>query len=156
MAKPTKRQAAEVDSESAQQKAAKTARWAITETKVRIRRITARTRWELVEFRGRKGGESVGIVDLLAVRKDHRPKTHSLKRGDALQIVLIQVKGGGAAMPNDDDARRLRAVGRRHRAEHLLLALWKKGKQAEFLKLIARNHGQYAWGEIDDLRTIFR
>ena len=82
-----------VDWKAAQRKAANTARWAVTMTKVRIRRVLARTRWQLITFCGKSGGESVGIVDLLAVRKDHGPPRGGLKRGDALQVILIQVKG---------------------------------------------------------------
>src|SRR5687767_341327 len=111
----------------AQRKAAITARWAVTMTKVRIRRVLARTRWQLVTFYGVSGGESVGVVDLLAVRKDHGKPGRWMKRGDALQVILIQVKGGGAAMPTHEDARRLRAVARRHHAREILLASWKRG-----------------------------
>src|SRR6202023_4077274 len=93
-----------VDWTAAQRKSAKTGRWAVTKAKVRIRRVLAHTRWQLVTFCGAGGGESVGIVDLLAVRKDHsKPKFQGTKRGDALQIILIQVKGGGAAMPTTED-----------------------------------------------------
>ena len=56
-----------VDWDNAQQKAVRTARWAVTMTKVRIRRIAARTRWQLVTFCGKAGGGSVGVVDLEAV-----------------------------------------------------------------------------------------
>jgi hypothetical protein len=58
-----------VDWTAAQRKSAKTARWAVTETKVRIRRVLSRTRWQLVTFLGKGKGESTGVVDLLAVRK---------------------------------------------------------------------------------------
>src|SRR5258708_18021130 len=112
---------------AAQLKAAKTARWAVTMTKVRIRRVLSRTRWQLGTFNGMAGGESVGVVDLLAVRKDHGKPIAGTKRGDNFQIILIQVKGGGAAMPTADDATRLRAVAKRHRATRVLLASWKKG-----------------------------
>ena len=54
----------------AQRKAAHTARWAVTMTKVRIRQALARTRWQLVTFCGVSGAESVGVVDLMAIRKD--------------------------------------------------------------------------------------
>src|SRR5438477_3576482 len=101
---------------NAQRKAANTARWAVTMSKVRIRRVLARTHWQLVTFCGKVGGESVGVVDLLAVRKDHSKLGNGIKRGDALQIILIQVKGGSAAMPTQDDATRLRAVAKLHRA----------------------------------------
>jgi hypothetical protein len=37
-----------------------------------------------------------------------------INRGDAFQILLIQVKGGYAANPTVDDGKRLRIVARRH------------------------------------------
>jgi hypothetical protein len=138
---------------SAQKKAARTARWAVTMTKVRIRRVLSRTHWQLVTFCGKAGGESVGVVDLLAVRKDHGKPGRSMKRGDALQIMLIQVKGGSAAMPTPDDARRLRAVAQRHRARRVLLASWKKGTAARFYRL---RRGSSRWVEVTDLDEIFR
>ncbi len=65
----------------AQREAAKTARWAITMTKVRIRQASAKTRWQLVTFLGPRRGESIGVVDLLAIRKDHRePPKPRMKR----------------------------------------------------------------------------
>ena len=88
-----------VDWIKAERKAAQTARWAVTMTKVRIRQVLARTRWQLLTFCGRAGDESVGIVDLMAIRKDHGKPLPGTKRGDALQMILIQVKGGRAAMP---------------------------------------------------------
>src|SRR5438046_2148383 len=97
-----------VNWKEAQQKAARTARSAVTMTKVRIRLVASRTRWQLVTFYGKAGVESVGIVDMLAIRKDHRASLGALRRGDALQIILIQVKGGTAARPTPEDATRLR------------------------------------------------
>jgi hypothetical protein len=76
--------------------------------KVRTRRVASRTRWQLVTFYGKSGAESVGVVDMLAVRKDHSKPMGAAKRGDALQIILIQVKGGSAAMPTAEDATGLR------------------------------------------------
>jgi len=141
----------------AQQKAARTAKWTVTMAKVRIRRVLARTRWQLVSFYGPRGRESVGVVDLLAVRKDHGSPKPGMKRGDALQIILIQVKGGGSAMPTAEDARRLRAVAKRHRAEQSLLAIWKKGKAARFLRLQARGYaGESDWTKITNLNVVFR
>lgn len=142
----------------AQRKAAKTARWAVTMTKVRIRQVLARTRWQLVAFCGADGGESVGVVDMIAVRKDHRDLLPGTKRGDRLQIVLIQVKGGRAAMPTREDGQRLRAVARHHRAQKVLLATWTKGTAARFFKLRDRrgSEGLRDWIEVDDLNLIFR
>jgi hypothetical protein len=122
-------------------------------TKVRIRRVAARTRWQLVCFWGKGGGESVGVVDMLAVRKDHASPLRGTRRGDNFQILLIQVKGGGAAHPTADDAKRLRAVAKRHRACAVLLASWKKGAQAEFFRL---GRGQRPWVAITDLDEVFR
>jgi hypothetical protein len=122
-------------------------------TKVRIRHVASRTRWQLVSFWGVGGGESRGIVDLLAVRKDHGTPKRGTKRGDELQLMLIQVKGGGAAMPTEDDARRLRAVAKRHRASRVLLASWKKGAAARFFQL---RKGTFGWAEVTDLDAIFR
>jgi hypothetical protein len=144
-----------VDWNTAQRKAANTARWAVTMTKVRIRQVLSRTRWQLVTFCGKAGSESVGVVDLLAVRKDHQsPSLAGTKRGDVLQIVLIQVKGGTAAMPTPEDGRRLRAVAKRHHAEQILLASWKKGTAARFFELATK--GAQEWTEVPDLDAVFR
>lgn len=142
----------------AQRKAAKTARWAVTMTKVRIRQVIARTRWQLVTFWGAEGGESVGVVDMIAIRKDHSDSLPATKRGDRLQIVLIQVKGGRAAMPTREDGQRLRAVARHHRAQKVLLATWTKGTAARFFKLRNRrgSEGLGDWVEVDDLNVTFR
>jgi hypothetical protein len=144
-----------VNWKEAQQKAARTARWAVTMTKVRIRWVASRTRWQLVTFCGKTGGESVGVVDLLAVRKDHREPIGGIRRGDALQIILIQVKGGDAAKPTLEDAARLRIVAKRHCARHVLLATWKKGTAAHFFRL-RRASASEAWTEITNLDSVFR
>jgi hypothetical protein len=41
-------------------------------TKWLITRVRAARGWEIVNFTGRQGAESRGIVDLLAIRKDHK------------------------------------------------------------------------------------
>ena len=143
-----------VNWKEAQQKAALTARWAVTMVKVRIRRVASRTRWQLVTFYGKAGGESVGVVDLLAIRKDHSQPVGGVRRGDAL-IILIQVKGGNAAKPTLEDAARLRIVAKRHCARHVLLATWKKGTAARFFRL-RRPSAREAWIEITNLDSVFR
>ena len=143
-----------VNWKEAQQKAALTARWAVTMVKVRIRRVASRTRWQLVTFYGKAGGESVGVVDLLAIRKDHSQPVGGVRRGDAL-IILIQVKGGNAAKPTLEDAARLRIVAKRHCARHVLLATWKKGTAARFSRLRRATAGE-AWIEITNLDSVFR
>ncbi len=148
---------APVDWKNAQKKAAKTARWAVTMTKVRIRRVLARTRWQLVTFCGAAGGESVGIVDLLAVRKDHGKPRPGMKRGDALQVVLIQVKGGAAAKPTAEDRSRMREVAKLHHAREVLLALWTRGTAVRFFSLRPKAAGSLRdWVEVTNLDAVFR
>ena len=144
-----------VDWKDAQQKAALTARWAVTMAKVRIRQVASRTRWQLVTFCGKSGGESVGVVDMLAIRNDHGEPVGGIRRGDALQIILIQVKGGRAAKPTLEDATRLRIVAKRHCACDVLLATWKKGTEARFFPL-RRASAREAWAEITNLDSVFR
>jgi hypothetical protein len=141
-----------VDWGAAQIKAANTARWAVTMAKVRIRRVATGTRWQLVTFCGKVGGESIGVIDMMAVRKDHGTPMGGAKRGDNFQIILIQVKGGSAAMPTKSDAIRLRAVARRHRASHVLLASWKKGKAVQFFEL---RRGSQVWQRVSQLESVF-
>lgn len=134
------------------EKAARTAKWAVTMTKWHIRRVASRVRWQLVTFNGPSGNESAGIVDLLAVRKDHGEPPRGMKRGDALQIVLVQVKGGVAARPTADDTQRMRAAAHRIRARHLILAEWKKGHPVQFSRLSRQN----TWLLVTDLASLFR
>jgi hypothetical protein len=111
----------------------------------------------LVTFCGKVGGESVGVVDLLAVRKDHGKPIAGTKRGDALQIILIQVKGGSAAMPTTEDGKRLRAVAKRLHAGHILLATWKKGSAVQFFSYRPRStERSREWCEVVDLEVVFR
>jgi hypothetical protein len=139
--------------------AAYTEKWAVTMTKVRIRQAVAHApfpRWHFVGFAGRDGGESRGVVDLIAVRKNHALPREGLKRGDTLQIVLIQVKGGYAAHPTTDDGKRLRTVAKLHHAHGILLASWKKGAAARFYTLRPRaKDNETDWLEVEDLKTIF-
>lgn len=140
--------------------AAYTEKWAVTMTKVRIRQaVTHRPfpRWHFLTFAGPDGGESTGVVDLIAVRKDHGTPTGGLKRGDKLKIILIQVKGGYAARPTTEDGKRLRIVAREHRACAVLLASWKKGKAAKFFSLRSRASTRSAddWVEVSDLKEVF-
>lgn len=53
-------------------------------------------------------------VDVLAIRRDMRePSDALLKRGDLFDVILIQIKGGGARAPTSDDCARLREVAKR-------------------------------------------
>jgi hypothetical protein len=136
----------------AKRKADRTAKWAITMTKWHIRRVAARVRWQLVTFNGPSGAESAGIVDLLAVRKNHRKPETGRKRGDALEIILVQVKGGTAARPTLVDAQRMRTTARSVGAQDILFAEWKKGSAVRFYRLSRQN----TWLLVPDLASIFR
>jgi hypothetical protein len=137
--------------------ARRTARWAITMTRYRVSRLRTKTAWQLVTFTGPAGGESVGVVDILAVRKCHAPGRNGLKRGDMLEIVLIQVKGGGAPRPTIDDIRRLRALWTSYNAKAVILAEWKKGKQPTLYKLARRgNDVRCVWQEMADPLEVFK
>ena len=127
------------------QKAAHIGRWAETMTKWHIRRVKTRPKWQFVSFRGPAGGESFGVVDILAIRRDCRLRSDGTKRGDFLQIVLIQVKGGNAPNPTAQDADRLRVVRKRYHAYEVILATWKKGNAVKFYRLANRNGGGRDW-----------
>ncbi len=89
----------------------------------------------MVDFGGKSKAEARGIVDLIAIRKDHRHHGAGLKRGDLFEIVLIQTKGGSAPRPTADDLARLAKVARRHRAKAVILAEWRRADKLELFKL---------------------
>jgi len=119
------------------EKAHRTGKWAKTMTKWLMTYTSKGSKpWQIVSFEGPKGRESRGIVDLLAIRKDHRePKDEPLKAGDLFEIILIQVKGGGSGDPTKDDIKRLREVAKRYDARDIILAVWKKGKAPSLRRL---------------------
>jgi hypothetical protein len=107
-------------------------------------------RWQIVEFPGPSGSESTGIVDALAIRKDHARGRGGLKRGDRLEIVLLQIKGGSARMPSNADVTRLRKVMRLHGASQVVLVQWSRGKHFRYhrLKPYPVAHARPAWEEV--------
>jgi len=117
-------------------KAHLTAKWARTMTKwlVTYSRRTG-AKWNLVDFGGKTKAESRGIVDLIAIRKDHRHDGPGLKRGDFFEIVLIQTKGGSAPRPTAEDAARLSRVAKYHRAKAVVLAEWRRAEKLELFRL---------------------
>jgi hypothetical protein len=123
--------------------AAKTARWATTMTRWAIRFASSgeragtsvSKRWQFVGFAGPNGSESRGIVDLMAIRRDHLTTDNNFRIGDLFEIVFVQIKGGGAPWPTFDDVKRLLAVRRYYRAKAVVLASWKKGAEPTFYVL---------------------
>ena len=108
-------------------------RWAIRFSTTGKRPGTdAVKRWQFVSFPGPSGGESRGIVDLLAIRRDHRSGAGAFQPGDLFEMVLVQVKGGTAAWPSFEDITRLKAVQRRYGAKAVVLASWQKGAEPKF------------------------
>ena len=116
------------------EKAHTTGRWA----EIIFRALSSRVakRWKFVSFRGAGSGEWRGVVDLVAIRKDTKqPHVPGLKRGDLFELVLIQVKGGSAKAPTQEDIQRLRQVATHYGAKAVVLFTWKKGTAAEFAVL---------------------
>jgi len=129
--------------------AAKTAHWATTMTRWAIRFSSTTNiakRWRFVGFTGPNGTESRGIVDILAIRRDHRPTSGVLQPGDLFEIVLVRIKGGTAPWPTPANVKRLRAVQRRYRAKAVVLASWQNGAEPAFFLLKRSNaQGRNPW-----------
>ena len=146
---------------TATDKAKLTAKWATTMTRWHIGFVTngkrlgsakvkPTRRWQLVGFPGPAGRESAGIVDLIAIRKDHATVDGKFKRGDLFEIIIIQIKGGGARWPNTEDIRRMWAVATHYRAKDVVLANWVKGSQPKFYRLKTNAADpKTAWKEVD-------
>src|SRR5262245_42725795 len=78
--------------------------------------------WKFVSFRGPAGGESVGVVDVVAIRRNmSKPRIQGLKRGDLFIIMIIQIKGGSARKPPEEDIQRLRLVAKAYGASNIVL-----------------------------------
>lgn len=140
------------------EKALKTAKWAEIMTRWHITfsgrpkpgtGMGARSvKWQLVSFPGPEGRESRGIVDLMAIRKDHKTDNGKVRRGDFFEIILIQIKGGGAGRPTNDDAHRMRAVQKRYRAKAAVYVHWRNGRDIRWRKLAAGAGATEQWPEV--------
>jgi len=121
------------DWKAAEEKAHATAMLATVLTKEKIRK--SGKRWQLVEFTGPEGRESAGIVDLLAIRKDHRQNT-DFNPGDLFEIIIIQIKGGNPPKrPTREDIVRMKIVAEEYYAKNIILAEWKPGEKLRFNQL---------------------
>jgi hypothetical protein len=111
-------------------RALRTARWARIMTKWLISHSSkGGVKWQVATFTGKGGQESAGIVDMIAIRKRHGASDLSEHRGDLFEIILIQVKGGGARFPSQQDVERLVKVKQHHRADKVVLTEWKRGEK---------------------------
>lgn len=116
-------------------KAQHTAKWARTMTKWLVTYSHRHgARWNVVDFGGKTKSESRGIVDLMAIRKDHSRSRPGLKRGDLLEIVFIQTKGGNSPLPTLNDKARLSILAKRYNAK-VVLAKWRRREELIFFKL---------------------
>jgi len=116
------------------QKAHATGRWAETLFKALSARVAKR--WQFISFRGAGKGEWRGVVDVLAIRKNTaQPTTDDLKRGDLFELILVQIKGGGAKAPTTQDCKRLQAVAKNYDAKCIVLFSWKMQQQSDFYVL---------------------
>src|SRR5678815_4855564 len=123
-----------MDKTPAWKKAGNTDKW----TEILFRALASRVkkRWRFVSFRGLGGGEWKGVVDVPAIRKDtSKSDDELLKSGDLFDIVLVQMKGGFARKPSEDEIDRLRVVAKRYDAKAIVLFQWKRGKGCTFKKL---------------------
>lgn len=94
-----------------------------------------------MDFGGKTKAEAHDIVDLIAIRKDHRHDGPGLKRGDLFDIILIQTKGGTSPRPTPNDISRVSRVARHHKAKAMVLAEWRRGEKLDLFRL-ERNHWQ--------------
>ena len=134
-------------------KSHRTWRWAITMTRVLIKRSAERRAWRVLDFHSGTGYESAGIVDLVLARRDFSPRS----RGDLLEFVLVQVKGGSAAWPTLEEIARLRRAATHHRACAVVLSVWTKGSMPTLYVPCTRapKTRRDAWVRIDDVGAFF-
>ncbi len=127
-------------------------RYSTTAGRLRAREIK---RWQFVSFVGPQAAESRGIVDLVAIRRDHKSNSGVFRPGDLFEMVLIQIKGGDSAWPTLSDLKRLRAVSRRYGAKAVVLASWRRASSLDFYTLSsASNDRRRAWRQVDP-RSVF-
>jgi len=133
-------------------KAKNTGIWAKTMTKWFITYSSKNwKKWHFVSFEGKNKGESRGVVDFIAIRRDQHLKKEPLMRGDLFEIILFQVKGGSAPEPTEAERIRLRKVRNYYKAKNVILSSWQKGKKPKFKYL-----GKTDWMILENLDEIFK
>ena len=134
------------------------AKLATEATKLRILQIDNKNeapRTQFVEFTGPKGGESNGIVDLLAIKKNHdqeKTKNMDCNVNDLLDIIHIQVKGGSAGDPTKAAKKRMLIVSKYYNCRETLLSRWNPAKFNQVIFKRLKNNLE--WEKVD-AKTIF-
>ena len=142
----------------APEKAYMTGRLAVKATKLRILEIDNKNNAPLsqfVEFKGREGGESNGIVDLLVVKKNRdrkKIKNMDCNVNDLLDIIHIQVKGGSAGDPTKAAKKRMLIVSKYYNCRETLLSRWNPAKFSQVIFKRLKNNLE--WEKVD-AKTIF-
>jgi hypothetical protein len=142
-----------VNWKEAQQKAALTAKWAVTMTKVRIRQVVSPTRWQLVTFYGKSGAESVGVVDLLAIREDPG-ETGTWQ--SARRRVANHPHSGQGWYCREANVRRRGEVAQSQRDTLHVMSFSRLGRRERLRVSFACASAREAWTEITNLDSIFR
>jgi hypothetical protein len=65
-------------------------------------------------------------------KEPSKARATPFKRGDLFEIILIQIKGGGARRPDRSEIKRLRDVAKHYNARDVVLAEWVKRNQLKF------------------------
>lgn len=101
-------------------------------------------RWKFVDF-----ASSAGVVDILAIRKSSKPPPlQGLKKLDAFEVIVIQVKGGSARPPTEEDVERLRLVAQHHRATRIALFNWVKDRETGYYLLEGKDWKSVTMAEL--------
>ena len=143
---------------AAPEKAYMTGRLAVQATKLRILEIDNKNDAPLsqfVEFEGRQGGESNGIVDLLVVKRNRdrkKIKNMDCNVNDLLDIIHIQVKGGSAGDPTKAAKKRMLIVSKYYNCRETLLSRWNPAKFNQVIFKRLKNNLE--WEKVD-AKTIF-
>ena len=140
------------------EKAYMTGRLAVQATKLKILEIDNKNNAPLsqfVEFEGRQGGESNGIVDLLVVKRNRdrkKIKNMDCNVNDLLDIIHIQVKGGSAGDPTKAAKKRMLIVSKYYNCRETLLSRWNPAKFNQVIFKRLKNNLE--WEKVD-AKTIF-
>ena len=143
---------------AAPEKAYMTGRLAVQATKLKILEIDNKNNAPLsqfVEFEGRQGGESNGIVDLLVVKRNRdrkKIKNMDCNVNDLLDIIHIQVKGGSAGDPTKAAKKRMLIVSKYYNCRETLLSRWNPAKFNQVIFKRLKNNLE--WEKVD-AKTIF-